>query len=317
MQTRKAGDLNVYDDEQMDVLEQKTAKEFDASVEAVRTYIKSRKPRGHTSQPDDVAFGIKSPVGALLVYTYWDTSDRFGLSNPLGAISSTIVRVWRKNLNPREAAKLLVEAGMQRFNGIDEIDRESDDLILANKMPDDPVVRARQLRLRQDWHQPPVSPNTTTSRTLSECSRMPWIQKRESTVVSVRRSVDIERTTSYSATSSEPASRSIPQRFILAVILVPRNGTGGKRGREMDQPHGEFAKLEQMERNYRDHISDEQALDDENGGRHDTAIAQAFIIFRLSQARDVGREKPSRGSDTLRCPGISINSFRTPRSTLL
>lgn len=37
MQTRKAGDIDVYDDEQMDVLEQKTAKEFDGSVEDVRT----------------------------------------------------------------------------------------------------------------------------------------------------------------------------------------------------------------------------------------------------------------------------------------
>lgn len=48
---------------------------------------------------------------------------------------------------------------MQRFNDVDEIDRESDDLILANKTPDDQVARARQLRLRQGWHQPPVSPN--------------------------------------------------------------------------------------------------------------------------------------------------------------
>lgn len=85
MQTRKAGDLDVYDDEKMDVLEQKTAEEFDASVEDVRTYIKSCKPRGHTSQPHNVAFGIKSPVGALLVFTYWVTSDRFDLFEPSGS----------------------------------------------------------------------------------------------------------------------------------------------------------------------------------------------------------------------------------------
>lgn len=132
------------------MLEQHAASFIGASVEDVRSSIRSGKPaRADTSRTNDganEAFGAHSPVEAKLLFKYCVKSKRFNLARPIGKMSSNMARAWRKSLDYREGAaryRELVEAGVQAIMNLDEKDPEAAELLLNDEVLEAPTVLER------------------------------------------------------------------------------------------------------------------------------------------------------------------------------